>query len=385
MKILLYTHTFFPNIGGCEDLADVLANGWVASGEQVTVVTQTKSTTERRTNYALVRQPNLHQLIELVERHDIVHANGTTMRLFPLAFLLGKPFTWSHHGYQIQCIDGAGWVQGSAAPLRPWQSFWHHLKVFGLTKALVGGLKLALRRLVAQLVTANIATSEHVARRQPLPHQEIILNPIDAKFFATCTQLQAKSNLSNSLFTFTFVGRLITEKGPADLLRALHFVREREETEFARKTSTLRVIGDGPEKLSLQALCKTLNLQDCVTWELYPSDELMEQLIRSGICVIPSIWEEPGALIVLEMLAMGKPLIVSERGWLSECAGEACLTFPNGDWQALGQKMLTLAHDRQLQLSLVSKSLERRDLFNPKIGIEKYLALFRRILASRAK
>ncbi len=385
MKILLYTHTFFPNIGGCEDLAHVLAKGWAECGEQVTVVTPTTSQFEREINYAVVRQPNMQQLINLVRTHDIIHANGTTMRLFPLALLLGKPFTWSHHGYQMQCIDGAGWVQGSPAPLKPWQSFLHHLKIFGFGEALPGGSKLALRNLVALFVTANIATSKHVAMRQPLPRQQVIFNPIDPVFFATAGLAECEKNLANAQFTFTFIGRLIGEKGLADLLRALHFVREEEEKIFAGKTSTLRVIGDGPEKLSLQKLAKTLQLQDCLSWELYPSDQLHKQLLSAGICVIPSVWEEPGALIVLELLAMGKPLIVSERGWLSECAGEACLTFPNGNWQSLGQAMLKLAHDRDLQLSLVEKALARRKQFDPKTSLQKYLTLFRTILETRNK
>jgi glycosyltransferase involved in cell wall biosynthesis len=383
LKILLYTHTFFPNIGGCEDLADVLASGWTESGEQVTVVTPTKSNFERETSYSVVRNPSLPQLIDLASKHDIVHANGTTMRLFPLAVLLGKPFTWAHHGYQIQCIDGAGWAQGAPAPMKPWESFLHHLKLFGVARACIGGLKLALRRTVGALVSANIATSKHVALRQPLARQEIILNPINAKFFSTASKEEAEKNLLKARYTFTFIGRLISEKGLADLLKALKVVQEQEDKQFGGKISTLRIIGDGPEKTSLQNLGKNLGLDDCLSWEFYPSHELREQLVTAGICVIPSAWEEPGALIVLELLAMGKPLIVSERGWLSECAGDACLTFPNGDWHALAKVMLKLAHDPALQLSLVNKALSRRSQFDPKTSIVKYLSLFRKVLSKR--
>jgi glycosyltransferase involved in cell wall biosynthesis len=380
LKILLYTYTFFPNLGGVEDIAHALATGWVENGEQVTVVTPTQSNIERNTNYTVVRNPNFLQLVDLVRKHDIIHANGSTVQLFPFAVLLGKPFTWAHHGYQVLCIDGAGWAQGAPAPLDPWGSFCCHLKLFGLGKALEGGLKLALRRLVGHLVTANIATSKHVAMRQPLPRQEVILNPIDQSFFCISNQEESERNMAKSQFTFTYVGRLITEKGVAELLRALKYVRDMEETTFGKKTSNLRIMGKGPEKASLLALAKSLDIEDCLSWEVYPADEVKGQLLEAGICVMPSIWEEPGAVTALELLALGKPLIVSERGWLSECAGNAGLTFPNGDWQALGQVMLKLAHDPQLQLSLVKNALARRKQFDSKTSIKQYVDLFSKCL-----
>src|SRR6516165_8897123 len=127
MKILLYTHTFWPNIGGVEDLAHVLATGWTKLGHQVTVVTPKTCDRERNISYAVKRNPSMIELFHLVSSHDVVHANGTSKRLFPLEKLLGKPFIWSHHGYQLTCIDGAGWAKGKPAPMTTTASFWHHL------------------------------------------------------------------------------------------------------------------------------------------------------------------------------------------------------------------------------------------------------------------
>jgi len=385
LRILLYTHTFFPNVGGVEDLAHVLAKGWTDAGHEVTVLTLTISDQEREVHYSVIRNanPSLKELITLVRSHDIVHANGTSIRLFPVSRLLSKPFTWSHHGYQLTCIDGAGWVQGRPAPMEPWPSFCHHLKIFGFRLALIGGFKLLVRRAVAFLVDANVATSNHLLKRQPLPRQRVIYNPIDRDLFSIKSLEEAEKNLQEAQTTFTFVGRLISEKGADDLLYAFNDLCRSDVENIGKCASTLKIIGDGPERLSLQQLALKLGIENQVTWGLYTGKEFKEELARAGICVIPSAWEEPGALIVLELIAMGKPLIVSERGWLSECAGEACLTFPNGNRIALARILSTLRDDRELQLSLAAKALRRIQEFDSKQGIESYLNLFSDILKQR--
>jgi glycosyltransferase involved in cell wall biosynthesis len=383
LKILLYTHTFFPKVGGVEDLAHSLATGWTDLGHQVTVVTPIAAERERYATYRIVREPSIANLFELVRCNDIIHANGTSIRLYPLATLLGKPFTWAHHGYQLSCIDGAGWFAGQPAPIRPWASFVHHSKKAGFLKAAVGGLKLLLRRVIAHLVSANIATSKHIAFRQPLPRQRIIYNPIDKHLFASRSLAEAKQNFNNASVTFTFAGRLISEKGVEDLLYAFADVCKQEEDATGGCGFTLKIIGDGPERSHLKSVVKELNLDSRVIWATASGTEFKDLLDRAGICVIPSAWEEPGALIVLELLAMGKPLIVSQFGWLSECAADACLTFPNRDRVLLTKAMHRLQSDPDLQVSLIEKALERSKHFDSLTSLRSYLKLFSELLKIR--
>jgi glycosyltransferase involved in cell wall biosynthesis len=384
MKILLYTHTFYPNIGGVEDLAHVLAQGWTKAGHQVTVVTPTTCNQERSVDYSIARNPSPLALWQLVARNDVVHANGTTMRLFPIAKLLGKPFSWSHHGYQLTCIDGAGWTQGRPAPLKPGASFLHHLKHAGMSDALTGGVKLWLKRMVASVVSANVATSRHLAKRQPLPRQRVIYNPIDQNLFAFPSPEQAAQNIAEASTTFTFVGRLISEKGVDDLLHAFRDVYLEEKhiaiDNTLARLPTLKIIGDGPLKNALQNLARQLHIDSQITWDYCSGSELKEQLAKAGICIIPSAWEEPGALIVLEMLALGKPIIVSSRGWLQECAGEACLSFPNGDRLALAKVMKDLSADKNLQCKLSAKALNRMKTFDSNESMQAYITMFEEIL-----
>lgn len=385
MKILLYSYSFWPNIGGVEDVGHSLAKGLVEAGHEVTVVTETPSKNHRLVPYNIVRHPGLFERISLVAGHDLVHSNGSSVSLFFLATLLDKPFSWTHHGYQLLCIDGAGWVDGKPAPMTPWASFRYHLHRFGL-RAISGGLKLWLRRIVGLLADANVAASLHQERRQPLPRQWVIYNPIEVDDFKIGSAEIAKANLARAQTSFTFIGRLISEKGVDDLLHALAYLNNNEEQRVGTRTYTLQIIGDGPEAAELQALSTKLELDGNVWFRgSLTGKELHEAINHAGVCVLPSAWEEPGALIVMELLAAGKPLIVSRAGWLSECALDACRSFPNRDRIALARVMEEVITDRPLQEDLVDRALERVKLFDPKKQVAEYVELFELLLKSDSK
>lgn len=390
MRVLIYTHTFWPSIGGIEDVGHALATGLTDEGHDVTVVTPTMTEFERPANYKIVRKPAWHKLIRLIFAHDLIHANGSTMRLMPISLLCGKPFTWTHHGYQSICIDGAGWAAGRPAPLKPWPSFLHHLKLFGFLSAFYGLLKLYLRRIGAHLVAANVQSSNYLAAIMKLPRQRVIVNPVDLKFFAAQSNKTAEHQLAHASTTFTYIGRLISEKGVDDLIYALAILCEREKTSGTKcattECTTLKIIGDGPEKMDLQRLAQQLEVDSQITWENTKiGSDLKRSLSGAGICVIPSAWAEPSALMTMILMAAGKPLIVSRTGWLSECAGDACLTFANRDRSELAEVMLKLKDDPHLQADLIRRGLMRTKNYQMERSVAAYINLFRETVSGAAK
>lgn len=376
VKILLYSHAFWPSIGGVERVSHNLANGLVSRGHTVTLVTETSCENEQKMGYRVMRCLSGHALDRLVAEHDLVHSSGSSIRCFPSAWQAGKPFSWTHHGYQLQCIDGAGWVNGAPAPLTPLASMRHHARIFGPKPALIGASKVCARRLVGRLAAANVATSKHALSIQPLPRQRLIYNPADLSSVAVSNRV-AESYLQASECTFTYVGRLVSEKGVDDLIHAFaQLSRQELEWEGLRK-STLKIIGDGPELSNLKKLASDLSVDDRICWRKVL---LADESARIGISIIPSAWEEPGALIVLELMAAGKPLIVSQNGCLSECAGDAALTFPNRNREALLRAMTLLSNNKELQFRLSRNALERVKLFDPESSIAAYEQMFTAIL-----
>lgn len=100
-----------------------------------------------------------------------------------------------------------------------------------------------------------------------------------------------------------YVGRLAPEKGLEALIQAWQFIRER------RPTARLTLVGDGPERPTLEAGTGKLGLGDLVEFVGARSD--IEPLLRdSDLFVLPSR-EEGMSMALLEAMALGMPIVAS--------------------------------------------------------------------------
>ncbi|HLI79750.1 MAG TPA: glycosyltransferase family 4 protein, partial [Candidatus Binataceae bacterium] len=140
--------------------------------------------------------------------------------------------------------------------------------------------------------------------------------------------------------TFVFCGRLDVEKGVPLLLRA--FARVHSVVPGA----SLRIIGRGPLRASLELLAAELHVTPNVTFAGWLDPPQVERhLADAWALVVPSLWGEPLGLIAIEGIVRGVPVIGSQRGGLREIidSGRSGLLFPNGDENALTESMLAIA------------------------------------------
>ena len=158
-------------------------------------------------------------MLKAVRAADIVLSNGAGLYISPYAVLARKPLIFRHTNYQVSAVDGAGFIYGEVAPLTPWASIVYHAgKRQSLRRVLRDGPKMLLTRLFAKyLVTANVAISDWMAYRQPLPRQLRIHNPFPIHRFAKARKTDAATYTADVLF----LGRLTAEKGVDTLLRAV--------------------------------------------------------------------------------------------------------------------------------------------------------------------
>jgi glycosyltransferase involved in cell wall biosynthesis len=109
------------------------------------------------------------------------------------------------------------------------------------------------------------------------------------------------------------VGRLVREKGWDIAICALQQVRE------AHPNVRMAIVGDGPERASLQALAVTLGLSQAIrfTGSVRPAE--VRRLLQSAFAVlIPSRWREPFGLVALEAAETGRPVVACRVGGLPE-------------------------------------------------------------------
>lgn len=284
MKVLLYSHAFHPSLGGVETVSMALAQGFVASGVECKVVTQSEADGQTRSfGFDVIRRPGSTEARALVKWADIVLFNGASLGLQPWALLARKPFVWVHVGYQAACIDGLGWVDNAPAPLTPWASVRFHARRSGWPHALREGLKLALRRTVAKRwVDRNVAITRWMQAALPLPRQVHIYNPFPIAQFIGADRPTPE-------FDFFYMGRIVQEKGVDVLVRAFAEVLRRHGP-----GPRLLIIGDGGARPDIERLATELGVASSVVFVGKQSGAaLVDWVGRGGTGVLPSVWYEP--------------------------------------------------------------------------------------------
>ncbi len=372
MKILLQSTLFHPSVGGIETVSKCLAENYVRLGNECTVITRTVSLEPDIEIYKICRNPDNVEKEKLIQDHDLIHCNGASFELFFLAKWYRKPIIWTHAGYQLICIDGLGWYEGQPSPLNPIQSYLFHCKHQGFAKASVEIAKLFLRIIVSHLVTKNVAITNWVANRQWLPNQMVIYNPFPINQFS-----RISGHEGDYEFDFFFLGRLVSEKGVGTLLKAFHLFLQ-ENPEYSKK---LLIIGSGNWLTNLLKICNELSITEKVVFAgKQTGEDLLNWVKKAKISIIPSEWEEPMGGVALEMLAAGKLVIVSENGGLAECIGKAGLTFPNGNFVKLKEKMNLILCSTELQNELYKAASIQLSNFQEIDKAKEYITLFTKIL-----
>ena len=100
----------------------------------------------------------------------------------------------------------------------------------------------------------------------------------------------------------------------------------------------------------------------------------------ADVCVLPSIWDDPAPLAVIESLVSGKPLITTRSGGIPEYANDDCAIILERDNQLvdhLAQAMVELAGNSAKRdvMSLSSTSMR------PQMNSQTYINQLSELLA----
>jgi len=156
-------------------------------------------------------------------------------------------------------------------------------------------------------------------------------------------------------FLVGYVGRLVPEKGVDVLLEAVAGIGAAWQ---------LAVVGAGPERGRLEARALALGLQDRVSFEGDIPSVRMPAFYRAlDVLVLPSRsrpnWVEQFGRVLVEAMACGVPVVGSDCGEIPNVIGDAGLTFPEGDVEALREHLMHLTRDHDLWTGLARRGRER--------------------------
>jgi len=160
-----------------------------------------------------------------------------------------------------------------------------------------------------------------------------------------------------------YVGRIVHQKGIDILLAAA------SQVELLNRGWRLVLVGEGNAKSGLRERCSELGLDELIVWK-DPTDDIVSEYRNAAFVVLPSRFEGTSNAM-LEALAMGLPVVVSEAG-----AGGVVVNGFNGIvLQTLSAENLANALDRMtsdedLREKLTNNCLGQSDgaSFHQKMG-----------------
>lgn len=160
-------------------------------------------------------------------------------------------------------------------------------------------------------------------------------------------ELRARLGIGKGEFVFLFAGRLVKEKGVAEMLDA--FARLRPDGQVRLLVAgNVRDSNDPRNEKAVYGRAVTTRMAGMagVEWvgSLHP-DQMHDFLLAGDAFLLPSLWHDPFPTVMLEAACAGLPIIAGRRGGITEfldgCPDVPLLDEP-GDPAALATAMQAL-------------------------------------------
>ena len=326
--------------------------------------------------YTRAHDPADSQVIELSHNTRLIHIRAGDhgkmhkLMMYPHLgdFACGLESFRKHRGLHYDIVHShywlSGWVGGRV------QQWWDipHVTTFhtlGAVKNAVAldndepQLRIETEREVAMDCHRVIATSKkeeaELMHHYQVPEEHIRIVPcgVNLDLFRLADREAARRHLRlDGESIILFVGRIDPLKGIELLLTAMTHLQHRQ------KSRLLVVGGDDsshPELQRLRGLCRSLNIQERVTFlGCVEQEELPHFYAAADVCVMPSLYESFG-LVPLESLACGTPVVTARVGAVEDIVrdGETGYIVSDND-------PILLAERISLVLSNVEKHAARK-------------------------
>jgi len=204
---------------------------------------------------------------------------------------------------------------------------------------------------VKKVISPSLSSKNDICRYFDYPSKNISviwngINLDDCKFH------QRESFSANFV---TIISADVPMKNLKTVLKALYLLKQEGIN------AKLTIVGDLREDNN--QLIDRLGLTKEITYKSkLPRKQLIQSLNNADIGIAPSKYEGFGFPLV-EMIATGLPVIVSDKASLPELAGNAGLIFNSSDSNDLKEKMKELIENAALRSKVTENSKLRRDDF----------------------
>ena len=156
-----------------------------------------------------------------------------------------------------------------------------------------------------------------------------------------------------------------------DVVKIFHLINQ-------KIPSKLLMVGDGPEKINAEKLCKELNIKSQVIF-FGNSNEINNILCQSDLFLLPSETESFG-LAALEAMAHGVPVISTNAGGLSEVNIQGISGYLSniGNVKEMAQNAILILEDEENLNKFKKNALEVAQKFN----VHKIVPIYEKLYQS---
>lgn len=233
-----------------------------------------------------------------------------------------------------------------------------------------------------RIIAVSEATKRDLMRFYGVPEEkiEVITTGVNLRRFRSgldpVEAARARARYGLPARYFMLLGPFEPRRNAESAIRAFAAIRG----EAALAGCGLALVGSaGPYRDGLVELARSLGAGDRVACSGYVPGEDMAAVFGGALALAHPTGFEGFGTVSLEAMACGTPVITSDIPAVREAVGDAALTVPPGDVDALARAMRELAASEALRLDLRAKGLERARLFSYDAIAKKTLALYERV------
>ena len=383
MRVLFLTNFYMDGTGGEEQSCQQVVEGLKQRGHETLVLTSMHSSNNlpveadgiyRSLYLEMDLVPLRHSITfftkrEAREKHNLQVFERVLQQFDPdIIFIWGMwnlpnslpAFAEARHPYKVVYRFATYWPTLPSqhefywrTPGRSWYSW--------LLKQVLGHIALAMLAKEAQKVplTFRHAICVSAATRNvlveagvPVSHARVIHTGLDVKRYLKDNERRPLHSEDQNL-NLLYAGRIYPEKGIDTLIEAMiKLVYEQ-----GRREIKLNLAGSGSVEYEnhLRQLVNQAELTDNVLFLGWVSPDEMPALLRKfDVIVVPSIWPEPFARVLLEGMISGLVVVATPTGGTREILmdGQNGLLFTPENAEDLAQKIVCLADDPDLRRKL---------------------------------
>lgn len=222
---------------------------------------------------------------------------------------------------------------------------------------------------LSKILTCSNYIKERVATIRHDNKIQTLYNGIDIKAFSTNNKRQKSRKdigLSEEDFVIVYSGRVNKDKGVSELIDAMLMLHDRTNIKLMIIGSSFFANATNEDEFISSLKKKSDIIKDRIIFTGFIPYSLMPSYLQlADIAVLPSMWEEPFGLTIVEAMAAGLPLITTRSGGIPEiCEGVSILVNRDNIINNISSAIIFLYEHPKKREEMATEAIERARHFD---------------------